>query len=1248
MKRRPFRVSRIRSARANGTRARALGGVDPRTLPAGTVYPCNDPRVGTRAAGERHAGTILGCATPPENARGAHYAVGSVVSSGELSRSAKARERTRTALRARYEGEDFDARPARRGRPTTRTSRALALRAPDPEVYHGEVVDLAPRALDGPAWSPDLHGPVPTWGGRRIPIAREAPVDRLFIFGDPRVPNALPTLARIYPADTRTGAMRESAPRGASLGEVGPRVVIAPTALEAAYRAFVRQPVYTSSYIGSQLQQLFAAALARELAHEIPTPGTHAPVVVNHQRLAVPFGRALRFDLVAGPRARPVTMLARAARFGDGEFGVLIEVPRVADAPLPQWFPGMPAQALPERDLTAAQRAVLGKARASFPWLPLRAELHPDGRMRTVFVAVAAPRGHSLSGDKPTAPGTVSLRGGYYSTSGTYYRGDTENEPHWREVADLRFAPSPAAAQMPTLVQTSEEAVDAGGYKARNKVIAALREHFDDVADALRTGRPVAPEVVAEYPSLAAFYAASMTTGRSRAEVLAEEVAAQRAQDWAEDPDITVHWSVENGLLLYTRGKDAKIIAAIRGVRGVGAHFKWSRTLGAWFRPQSVGVSESTANIDAIAKQLRQAGMVVRVERGETTSLGEANERRQEHKFMRADRYADRAGDALVRAGDTEARADAIRAEVPVGAATRRAERMEARADRLDAKAEGDLEYVQHAASVAQNLARTAASYDVTAELTRKQAERRADEFARLFVAKVKGRVGAEKLYSDKTDNLSEYRLTWDVSYPPATKLAARVVYDGRTITVHATEDVVAAANHRGAFARYDLRDFLRGTPIVLRQDVSTRSAEEVFELVVAALPKSSFDAAQAVPTSPRAFERELSKYGKRRVGTLASALAPREGYVLQIHPAGDPYGNGWRNLSIEETRPGSGFPSGLGASLAHVEGMTFRVLGHRPQPGSERLEYWNRKTDLVGELAVDFTGMTIAAAWEHFVAAVKAIFAGKPIAQFLPKTTMRARRDGALDAASRRPVVRAGTGAVERLARDTTDAAARARVAEVDTRVGRVAEDAADRLAARSGEPRETHAALVASARAAGTQLGFFPTPPTLAEYAVSLAAIRPGDRVLEPSAGMGGLLAPLVDAGARVTAVEFQADRAAYLAAAWAPKGVDVRVGDFLAVAPTGDFDAVVMNPPFSVEGAQYTDIDHVLHAMPFLRPGGRLVAIMSAATPTRSLRKSADFREAIRASAPRWETVDAGRFRISGTDVPVVLLTLTRPSR
>lgn len=1021
---------------------------------------------------------------------------------------------------------------------------------------------------------------------------------------------------------------------------------------------------------------------------------------------------------------------------------------------------------------------------------------------------------------------------------------------------DLRLAPNEGEALKPTFVLTSDEAVERSGYKKKGMVIHYRQLHFNAVAQALRTGRPVAPEVLAEYPSLVAFYGANARTGESRAEVLARREAELRASDEAEDPDITVHWSVQQGLLLYTRGKDPKIIAAIRGLRDEGIGFNWGRTLGAWYRPQSVGVSESTVPIDRVARGLRKQGMVVRVERGEAAaSLGEANERRQEHKFWRAGRYEQGAAIAEERGAAHEARAAQIVADVPVGAPTRQAERAEARSEREEARAQEDYDAAARRAGAAASLAHTAASYDTTATITRKEAERRTDALGELIQRKAKGITGASQLDSRKKDNLSEYSIAWHLSIPRA-ETAVRIDFDGRVLKVQVGKKGEASQ-----------------TP--LHADVTAVPIPEVWESLVAALPKKSADADAEVFTDPKKFQVALSEYAKRRTVALAKVIpVPTEGSVY-VTPAGPPRGGsldrGWQDLEFDAVTR-STTATTTGAFLRLAEGMTFRFVAYLGKPG-ELLHHRDPKIPRtpVADVLLDFSGMTIPQAWEYLLSVLEAAYKGQPIpGRDAPKPARKVvatlgddpstwirelaaygeRRVGdALDGPfalakdnrwrvsagyperwrmdqmvpdERLPVrlrlvvMRKGYGgeqyivatdanglsipklelnvgpdgpelirvdtvkvdqgyrverqSVESLAVpldlrgltvakawETILAAARALLsvkpldatertlvalralgrahpsvvrtergplpggrflvgftvrglppiaitfdatrAEVDgldlpentpsamlvavgqyldatasatleTRESRAAEArerasqvasrvretaararaARDRLRA-AGTEEDDAAEALAAAREQGHHGAFYPTPPTLASHVVDLLGTVKGRRVLEPSAGLGALVEPLLARGAAVTAVEFDPARARYLEARYKPAGAVIRAGDFLsygaaeAAEDGGLFDAVAMNPPFGVEGRRFADIDHVLHALALLRPGGELVAVMSPATPTRSGRKSEAFRAAIAAHNPRWESVDPGRFRISGTDIPAVILRLTR---
>lgn len=188
----------------------------------------------------------------------------------------------------------------------------------------------------------------------------------------------------------------------------------------------------------------------------------------------------------------------------------------------------------------------------------------------------------------------------------------------------------------------------------------------------------------------------------------------------------------------------------------------------------------------------------------------------------------------------------------------------------------------------------------------------------------------------------------------------------------------------------------------------------------------------------------------------------------------------------------------------------------------------------------------------------------------------------------------------------------------------------------------------------------GFFPTPDDAAERIIEGASfyIRPleGDRplrVLEPSAGTGNLARRCVhndqpgeDRFGRkidhvqqtvVDCVEIQPT----LAAALTDEGIYNRVfcQDFLSLSPdtTGLYDRIIMNPPFDRE----RDIDHVVHAMRFLKPKGQLVAIMSAGTEFRETRKAIAFRERMKKLNARWADLPAGSFSEVGTNVNTTMI-------
>lgn len=186
----------------------------------------------------------------------------------------------------------------------------------------------------------------------------------------------------------------------------------------------------------------------------------------------------------------------------------------------------------------------------------------------------------------------------------------------------------------------------------------------------------------------------------------------------------------------------------------------------------------------------------------------------------------------------------------------------------------------------------------------------------------------------------------------------------------------------------------------------------------------------------------------------------------------------------------------------------------------------------------------------------------------------------------------------------------------------------------------------------------GFFPTPPDAVEQFLREVTFwrergQAAHRVLEPSAGTGNLARRCLKRPAPewhgnpdrytvrpiVECVEIQPA----LADALRDGGEFAKVytADFLQLKPetTGLYDRVVMNPPFDRE----RDIDHVMHALSFLKEGGHLHAIMSAGTEVRSTRKSQAFRDLMNSMGAEWKDMPPASFASVGTYCNTGILTV-----
>jgi predicted RNA methylase len=174
--------------------------------------------------------------------------------------------------------------------------------------------------------------------------------------------------------------------------------------------------------------------------------------------------------------------------------------------------------------------------------------------------------------------------------------------------------------------------------------------------------------------------------------------------------------------------------------------------------------------------------------------------------------------------------------------------------------------------------------------------------------------------------------------------------------------------------------------------------------------------------------------------------------------------------------------------------------------------------------------------------------------------------------------------------------------------------------------------------------ELQAFYTPDDVADRLVESVDLPEGAAlVLEPSVGGGALVRAVWRKNEHADVIGFDIDR---VAVERLQKDKDSRLHvferDFLEV-DSQNFrvvDRVVMNPPFT----KGQDIDHVLHALEFLKPGGVLASIMSGSALSGRTKRHHRLREALEA-AEAWnqEELPGGSFKESGTGVRALILAI-----
>lgn len=155
---------------------------------------------------------------------------------------------------------------------------------------------------------------------------------------------------------------------------------------------------------------------------------------------------------------------------------------------------------------------------------------------------------------------------------------------------------------------------------------------------------------------------------------------------------------------------------------------------------------------------------------------------------------------------------------------------------------------------------------------------------------------------------------------------------------------------------------------------------------------------------------------------------------------------------------------------------------------------------------------------------------------------------------------------------------------------------------------------------------LQFYKTPKKLLEHIFEYRLPRvidmEGKKILEPSCGDGAIMDYLRSQGlSNIHGIEYDYYRASLART----KGHNVYIGNFLETEPTGDYDLVIMNPPFY--GKHY--VKHVEHAKRFLKEGGELYSILPITA-----------RDDHKILKGNWDDLPDRSFSESGTNINTVL--------
>ena len=168
-----------------------------------------------------------------------------------------------------------------------------------------------------------------------------------------------------------------------------------------------------------------------------------------------------------------------------------------------------------------------------------------------------------------------------------------------------------------------------------------------------------------------------------------------------------------------------------------------------------------------------------------------------------------------------------------------------------------------------------------------------------------------------------------------------------------------------------------------------------------------------------------------------------------------------------------------------------------------------------------------------------------------------------------------------------------------------------------------------------------FFATPAAVADrLAAELGWVSSTDKILEPSAGQGALVAAVrrLCPDALVDCYEIMPENRDVLMRV---EGVRL-LGEDFTKAECGLYDKIIANPPF----ANNQDIRHVRLMYEHLKPGGVLATITGPHWHIASTRECREFAEWLDGLGAKVESLGNGAFKDSGTQVQTLIVTIHKP--